>query len=53
MTTGFTTDGEWNTPHSKGNSRPLSILQIRNNAQDKYAQMKVTKLIGMLTPVCK
>ena len=49
MTTGFTTDAL----HSKENSQPLSIPQLRSNARAKYAQLKVTKLIGMLTPVCK
>lgn len=51
--TGFTTDGEWNTLRSKGNSQPLSILQIRSDANAKYAHMKQTKLIGMFTPMCK
>ena len=34
-------------------TRPLSILQIRSDACAKYALMKQTKLIGMLTPMCK
>ena len=46
-------DGEWNTLRSKGNSRPLSILQIRSDAHAKYSYMKQAKLIGMLTPICK
>ena len=43
------------TPYvcSKGNSPPSSILQICNDACAKYAHMKHTKLIGMLTTVCK
>lgn len=51
--TGFTTDGEWNSLRSMGNTRPLSVFQIRSNARAKYAHMKLQKLIGMLTPICK
>ena len=51
MIIGFTTHGEWNTLRSKGNYQPLSVLQICSNVRAKY--VKVTKLIGMLIPVCK
>ena len=29
--TGFTTDGEWNSLRSMGNTRPLSVFQIHSN----------------------
>ena len=50
---GFTTDGEWNSLRTMGNTRPLSIFQIRSNAQAKYAHMKLQKLAGMITPIRK
>ena len=50
---GFTTNGEWNSLRTKGNTRPLSVLQIRNDVNSKYSRMKKQDLVGMLTPVCK
>ncbi|XP_065891566.1 uncharacterized protein [Dysidea avara] len=49
---GFTTDGEWNSLRSKGNTRPLTILQVRSEARAKYSHIKLARLAGMLTPVC-
>lgn len=50
---GFTTDGEWNSLRVKGNTRPLSVFQVRSDARAKYAQMKLQKLIGMISPFSK
>ena len=50
---GFTTDGEWNSLCSKGNTRPLSVFQILSNARRKYAQKKQQTMIEMLSPLRK
>jgi len=50
---GFTSDGEWNSLRTKGNTRPLSVFQILSNARRKYAQKKQQTMIEMLTPLCK
>ena len=50
---GFVTDGEWNSLRTKGNTRPLSILQIRADVRTKYSQMKAETLISMLSPKSK
>ena len=50
---GFTSDGEWNSLRTKGNTRPLSVFQILSNARRKYAQKKQHTMIEMLTPLCK
>jgi len=47
--TGFTTDGEWNSLRTKGNTRPLSIFQIRADARAKFARTGITKMINMIT----
>lgn len=47
---GFATNGEWNSLRTKGNTRPISVLQIRSNVRAKYSRMNLKKLIGMLTP---
>ena len=47
---GFTTNGEWNSLHSKGNTRPLSIFEIQSSVRQKYSQLKVNRLKGMSTP---
>ncbi|XP_065911420.1 uncharacterized protein [Dysidea avara] len=49
---GFTTDGEWNSLRMKGNTRPLSVLQIRSDVRRQYGHMKLQKMIEMITPVC-
>ena len=46
---GFTTDGEWNSLHTKGNTRPLSIFQIRADARSKFACTDITKMTNMVT----
>lgn len=53
LTLGFTTNGEWNSLRTKGNTRPLSVLQIRSDVRAKYAKLKAKKLIRMLSPKCK
>ena len=50
---GFTTDGEWNSLHAKGYTRPLSVFQIRSDARRKYAHMSLQKMIAMISPQCK
>jgi len=47
--TGFTTDGEWNSLRTKGNTRPLSIFQIRADARAKFARTGFTKMNNMIT----
>ena len=47
--TGFTTDGEWNSLRTKGNTRPLSIFLIRADARTKFARTGITKMINMIT----
>ena len=34
---GFTTDGDWNSLHIKGYSRPLSIFQICADVRYKFS----------------
>ncbi|XP_065892094.1 uncharacterized protein [Dysidea avara] len=48
---GFTTDGEWNSLRTKGNSRPLSVFQIRADARSKYSHMSVKRMVEMITPI--
>ena len=50
---GFTTDGEWNSLRTKGNTRPLSVLQIRSDVRRKYARLTSKKLHGMITVMRK
>ena len=45
---GFVTDGEWNSLRTKGNTRPLSVLQIRADVRTKYSHMSLKKMTGML-----
>ena len=47
---GFTTNGEWNSLRAQGNTRPLSVLQLRSIARSKYCHMGYQKMMGMLTP---
>ena len=50
---GFTSNGEWNSLRSKGNSRPLSIFEVRSLARRKYSHLSTKRMIGMLTPKCE
>lgn len=46
---GFVTNGEWNSLRTKGNTRPLSVHEIRAGVRKKYAKLGLKKLQGMLT----
>lgn len=48
---GFTTDGEFNSLRTKGNTRPLSVFQICGDARAKCSRMSLNKMIKMITPV--
>lgn len=50
---GFVSNGEYNSLRSTGYSRPLSVLQLKANAQAKYVQLGKTKMLKMLSPVCE
>ena len=47
---GECTDGEWNTLRYRGNSRPLSILQIRTECRNKYRAVSKSTMMDMLSP---
>ena len=47
------TNGEWNTLRCRGNTHPLSLLQIRANARAKYSRMPKGTMVSMLTPIRK
>ena len=49
---GFTSDGEWNSLRTKGNSRPLSVFQIRADVRSKYSHMSMKRMVEMITPIC-
>ena len=49
---GFVTDGEWNSLRTKGNTRPLSVLQIRADVRAKYSRMGFKTMSGMIMPLC-
>ncbi|XP_065893229.1 uncharacterized protein [Dysidea avara] len=48
---GFVTDGEWNSLRTKGNTRPLSVLQIRADVRAKYSRMGFKTMSGMIMPL--
>ena len=48
---GQCTNGEWNSLRCKGNTTPLSVLQIRADSRRKYANMSQLTLIKILTPI--
>lgn len=48
---GFTTNGEWNSLRSKGNTRPLSVFEVRSCARKKYSHASIKNMLGMLTPI--
>ena len=49
----FVTNGEWNSLRTKGNTRPLSVLQVRQDVRAKYSRMSRRKMTAMLSTVCK
>ena len=50
---GFVTNGEWNSNRTKGNTRPLSVFQIRSDVHSKYSRMGEKRMLKMITPQCK
>ena len=42
---GFTTDGEWNSLRSKGNTGPTPVFQIHANARAKFARVGINKMM--------
>ena len=46
---GFTNDGEWNSLHSKGNTRLTSVFQIRANVRSKFARVGINKTMKIIT----
>ncbi len=48
---GFVSNGEFNSMRVKGNTRPLSVLQIKANARKKYSSIAVSTMVDMLTPI--
>lgn len=50
---GQCTNGEWSTLRCKGNTRPLSVFQIKADARKKYSKMPKKTMMAMLTPICK
>ena len=47
---GLTANGGWNSLRTKGNTRPLSILQLRSEARAKYSRLGFKRMMNMLTP---
>ena len=50
---GFCSNGEFNSLRVKGNTRPVSIFEIRRLSRKKYSQFGFKRLIAMLTPKCE
>ncbi len=48
---GFASNGEFNTMRIKGYTRPLSVLQIKAEAKQKYMKMALRTMVKMLTPI--
>lgn len=51
ISVGFTTDGEFNTLRWKGNTRPLTVLQLKREACAKYQNKGEKTLLHMIMPV--
>lgn len=47
---GFVSNGEYNVFRYKGYTRPLSVFQLRSLARNKFRNMGLKKMKGMLTP---
>ena len=47
---GFTSNGEFNSLRCTGNTRPLTILQLKANCRAKYGAMGKQKMRAMLSP---
>lgn len=48
---GFTTDGEFNSLRWKGQSRPLTVLEIKSAVRSTYQRRGFKSLMSMLTPI--
>ena len=46
----FVSNGEFNYLRSRGYTHPLSILQIRTNARNKYSRMPQSVMLNMISP---
>lgn len=46
---GFASNGEFNTMRVKGYTRPLSVLQIKAEAKQKYMKTALSTMKNMLT----
>ena len=44
---GFTTDSEWNSLHTEGYSRLLSIFQICADVRSKFSRMSLKRMISI------
>ena len=53
FTEGFSSDGAFNYLRVRGNSRPLSIIQIRQDVRAKYNRLSQKTMLKMLTPISK
>ena len=51
LSSGFVSNGEYNSLRSTGYSRSLSVLKLKANSRSKYAQIGKTKMLKMLSPI--
>ena len=51
MYVGITTNGEFNSLRWKGNTRPLTVLQLKREARAKYQNKGLKSLLDMITPI--
>ena len=52
MVPGFTSNGEFNSLRCTGNTRPLTVLQLKANCRAKYGAMGKQQMQAMLSPKC-
>lgn len=48
---GFTTNGEFNSLRWRGNTRPLTILQLMRESRAQFQNKGFKTLLDMLTPI--
>ena len=51
LSTGFSTDGEFNLLRTKGSERPVSIVQLKTDAHNEARSMSVRRIEQFLWPV--
>ena len=51
LSTGFSTDGEFNSLRTKGSERPVSIVQLKTDAHNEARSMSVRRIEQFLQPV--